>query len=220
MLVNRLLPGMMLTVTLWAATGGDASCSGVLKTPDGVPVPRVLVELREVAGARKWTCILTKEDRLEFQALAAGRYSVAIQWRGRSVTSTATMDLSTGSSRAISLELSSNSGLLVHAPKAESTPTCGSGEQLSSSNVTGLPLNKRDFGQLLLLAGGTMTDTNGAANFTQQFAVNGQRGSSTVFAMDGIDTIPKWAAPLSPTSAALAEALILSSPSGANQLSW
>ena len=33
-----------------------------------------------------------------------------------------------------------------------------------------------------------MTDTNGAANYTQQFAVNGQRGTTTVFAMDGIDT--------------------------------
>ena len=33
-----------------------------------------------------------------------------------------------------------------------------------------------------------MTDANGAANFTQQFAVNGQRGSTTVFAMDGFDT--------------------------------
>ena len=33
-----------------------------------------------------------------------------------------------------------------------------------------------------------MTDANGAANFTQQFAVNGQRGSTTVFAMDGVDT--------------------------------
>ena len=33
-----------------------------------------------------------------------------------------------------------------------------------------------------------MTDANGAANFTQQFAVNGQRGSTTVFAMDGADT--------------------------------
>src|SRR5205807_2104664 len=32
------------------------------------------------------------------------------------------------------------------------------------------------------------TDTNGAANFTQQFAVNGQRGSAAVFAMDGADT--------------------------------
>src|SRR5207237_6770532 len=28
----------------------------------------------------------------------------------------------------------------------------------------------------------------GAANFTQQFAVNGQRGSATIFAMDGFDT--------------------------------
>ncbi len=33
-----------------------------------------------------------------------------------------------------------------------------------------------------------MTDANGAANFTQQFAVNGQRGAATVFAMDGFDT--------------------------------
>jgi hypothetical protein len=33
-----------------------------------------------------------------------------------------------------------------------------------------------------------MTDTNGAANFTQQFAINGQRGSTAVFALDGGDT--------------------------------
>src|SRR5438128_2564585 len=39
-----------------------------------------------------------------------------------------------------------------------------------------------------LLAAGTMTDTSGAANFTQPFAVNGQRGSAAVFAMDGADT--------------------------------
>ncbi len=60
------------------------------------------------------------------------------------------------------------------------------GERLSSREVSGLPLNKRDFSQLLLLAAGTMTDTNGAANFTQQFAVNGLRGTNAVFAMDGI----------------------------------
>ena len=33
-----------------------------------------------------------------------------------------------------------------------------------------------------------MTDANGAANFTQQFAVNGQRGNTTIFAIDGVDT--------------------------------
>jgi hypothetical protein len=62
------------------------------------------------------------------------------------------------------------------------------GEQLSSKEVSEIPLNKRDFSQLLLLAAGTMTDANGAANFTQQFAVNGQRGINTVFALDGVDT--------------------------------
>src|SRR5216684_1115452 len=62
------------------------------------------------------------------------------------------------------------------------------GETLSSTEVSSLPLNTRDFSKLLLLAAGTMTDTNGAANFTQQFAVNGQRGSAAVFAIDGADT--------------------------------
>src|SRR5438477_3937674 len=62
------------------------------------------------------------------------------------------------------------------------------GETLSGTEVSSLPLNTRDFSKLLLLAAGTMTDTNGAANFTQQFAVNGQRGSATVFAMDSFDT--------------------------------
>ena len=62
------------------------------------------------------------------------------------------------------------------------------GEHLSSGEVSSLPLNARDFSKLLLLAAGTMTDANGAANFTQQFAVNGQRGTATVFALDGFDT--------------------------------
>ena len=62
------------------------------------------------------------------------------------------------------------------------------GAHLSKQEVSTLPLNKRDFSALLLLAAGTMSDTNGAANFTQQFAVNGQRGVTTVFVMDGIDT--------------------------------
>jgi hypothetical protein len=48
--------------------------------------------------------------------------------------------------------------------------------------VSELPLNKPDFSQLLLLAAGTMTGTNGSANFTQQFAVNGQRGVAAVLA--------------------------------------
>jgi len=68
------------------------------------------------------------------------------------------------------------------------------GEHLSSAEVSNLPLNERDFSKLLLLAAGTMTDSNGAANFTQQFAVNGQRGVASVFAMDGGTTTDRSSA--------------------------
>lgn len=78
--------------------------------------------------------------------------------------------------------------LRLLASKVEASSQASGGEHLSGTEVSSLPLNVRDFSKLLLLAAGTMTDANGAANFTQQFAVNGQRGVATVFAMDGFDT--------------------------------
>src|SRR6202140_1912869 len=83
-----------------------------------------------------------------------------------------------------SMELSSR-GELSMAALSQAAGT--GGEALSSQAVSELPLNKRDFGTLLLLAAGTMTDTNGSTNFTAQFAINGQRGVEAVFAMDGAD---------------------------------
>jgi hypothetical protein len=75
------------------------------------------------------------------------------------------------------------------ASSAGATETQATGSaKLSSEQVSSLPLNKRGFSQLLTLAAGTTTDTNGAANFTQQLAINGQRGTTAVFAMDGADS--------------------------------
>ena len=72
------------------------------------------------------------------------------------------------------------------APRQD-TSSAGTAE-LSSKQVASLPLNKRDFTKLLALAGGTTTDTNGANNFTLQYAINGQRGVNAVFATDGFYT--------------------------------
>src|SRR5581483_9286848 len=82
------------------------------------------------------------------------------------------------------LTLTSQASILMQS----NVQTQTTGETLASNAVTAIPLNKRDFSQLLLLAAGTMTDTNGTTNFTQQFAVNGQRGVEAVFALDGADS--------------------------------
>jgi hypothetical protein len=116
---------------------------------------------------------------------AAGDCSVSVWRNGGTAAGTSAVSFPRAGSRLV-LQLSADGSLLILPETAAQTGT--GGEQLSSKAVSELPLNKRDFSQLLLLAAGTMTDTNGAANFTQQFAVNGQRGTAAVFAMDGADS--------------------------------
>ena len=122
-----------------------------------------------------------------FGAVAPGSYEVSVSSGGKTFKLAVPLTIKEGTLPAAALELSFTRQELRLLPE-ESSPQASGGEHLSSSEVSSLPLNQRDFSKLLLLAAGTMTDANGAANFTQQFAVNGQRGSTTVFAVDGADT--------------------------------
>jgi hypothetical protein len=124
------------------------------------------------------------QGEFRFHQLQPGRYNLVVEWNGRRAVYEGTIDLpSTVATAKLTL---SERGVLSMAVPSEQATRSG-GEQLSGTAVSALPLNKRDFSQLLLLAAGTMTDANGATNFTQQFAINGQRGVEAVFAMDGAD---------------------------------
>jgi hypothetical protein len=115
--------------------------------------------------------------------LPPGQYKLTVETEGRKIAYTQPIDL-TQAAPAEVVTLSSRGEIEVSAQ--QQTGATG-GVALSSQAVSELPLNKRDFSSLLLLAAGTMTDTNGATNFTAQFAINGQRGVEATFAMDGAD---------------------------------
>jgi hypothetical protein len=134
------------------------------------------------AGAKQLDALTSADGSFDFRAIPAGRYEVKVEWGGGMTAVSGQIDFVPGDQRQQSLRLTAAGGVLL---QADSQAT--GGEQLSSKQVSAIPLNKRDFSQLLLLAAGTQTDTNGAVNFTQQYTVNGQRGSGAVFAMDGID---------------------------------
>jgi hypothetical protein len=116
-------------------------------------------------------------------ALPVGKYKLTVDAEGRKLTSSQTIDLTPA--MPVELITLSNRGEIQVAEQQQTGAT--GGVALSSQAVSELPLNKRDFSSLLLLAAGTMTDTNGATNFTAQFAINGQRGVEATFAMDGAD---------------------------------
>lgn len=156
--------------------------SGILRDSGGNAIAAATVQLRS-AGTVK-TATTAQDGRFTFAALAPGEYTISVTYKDKTASSLGKLILPDTGSEAI--QVSADGRVTVVQDSGSRTGT--GGEQLSGKAVSSLPLNKRDFSQLLLLAAGTMTDTSGAANFTQQFAVNGQRGTAAVFAMDGADS--------------------------------
>ncbi len=171
----------MFAAMLPAQPAGPVAWRGVLRDPGGTPITAAKVRLA-AKGARA-EAATGVDGSFRLAPLPAGAYRLTIQWNGRKVDAQAPVELAPGAPAA-ALTLSDRGEVTVGVLAGQ---LATGGEELSSAAVSELPLNKRDFSSLLLLAAGTMTDANGATNFTAQFAINGQRGVEAVFAMDGAD---------------------------------
>lgn len=181
--------GVMVSMPLAFAA---SSWSGTLRDSAGNPVGGAIVKLHSTQGDHKYTATTSPTGEFAFNGVAAGSYLVSAGTGEKTWRAAKLVVIQDGVALADGLQLSSQLPELrvlaaAVGPSTQAGQASG-GEHLSSGQVSSLPLNQRDFTTLLLLAAGTMTDANGAANFTQQFAVNGQRGVTTVFAIDGADT--------------------------------
>jgi hypothetical protein len=179
---------ILLAGTVFAAISGT-SWNGRLIDGTGKPLPEAVVKLHSASGGHDYAATTAANGKFAFAEIAAGSYEVSVKTADKEWKATAPVTIKDVSILSMSLQIAAQ-GQEVHVVGAsgEASAQASGGEHLSSAEVSSLPLNARDFSKLLLLAAGTMTDANGAANFTQQFAVNGQRGVATVFATDGFDT--------------------------------
>src|SRR5215469_4684992 len=153
---------------------------GVAHNSEDKPIAGAIVRLVSPHGQGQ---SVTSSDGHFQLALPAGQYHLTLL-TGRHKIEYKRPIYVANNNPAVVLTLSESGELIVAI--SDTNQATGGGE-LSSQAVSELPLNKRDFSALLLLAAGTMTDTNGATNFTHQFAINGQRGVEATFAMDGAD---------------------------------
>jgi len=186
---------IILIAACSAAALSGASWSGQLNDNAGKSIAGAIIKLHSTFQGHDYTATTNGDGKFAFAAIAPGSYELSVAIRDTIVKAVAPFVVKDESVVMMSLQISA-SAQVVQGPSAQgqdlglpaASAQASGGEHLSSSEVSSLPLNARDFSKLLLLAAGTMTDTNGAANFTQQFAVNGQRGVTTVFATDGFDT--------------------------------
>lgn len=194
--IARCLPLLVLLATLPICAQQPPPTSitftGTLRTGTGQPVAGAKISLTTPTQGTIQT-ITTPGGHFSIPHVTPGPHNVTVQLAGHSPTTPITLRVTSAPTLLVlstSNTLSASTLPQTPPPSAKAHATSASatgGEQLSSQAVSELPLNGRDFSTLLLLAAGTMTDVNGATNFTQQFAINGQRGVEAVFAMDGAD---------------------------------
>jgi len=199
-LVNRcLLLGLIVAVSLEAQQSSRPApaWTGVVRTGAGEPVAGAKVTVFTAAAKEKMTAVSGSDGRFAITDIRPGPHIVSVQLPGRRPTASTGVDITgiavvptVSDQNVLSIAANPQSSAGVSNGNSSTTSNAANGtseEKLSSQKVNELPLNGRDFSTLLLLAAGTMTDVNGQTNFTQQFAINGQRGVEAVFAMDGAD---------------------------------
>ena len=165
------------------------SLSGVLRDSGGKPAGMATVKLIGANSKQEYFATTSGSGQFAFTGIVAGSYTLTVNAGGKIWSAADPVIIKEDATLAAEVLLPAEGQVLrVTLVQNAGSAQASGGEHLSTGEVSRLPLNERDFSKLLLLAAGTMTDTNGAANFTQQFAVNGQRGSAAVFAMDGADT--------------------------------
>lgn len=178
--VTNLLVLALAPVLLFAQQPTSGSWQGFVRDSAGAPIAGARIQLAGPATAESNTL---PDGSFKLASLPPGQYKLTLSGNGRTVGYSQSINLVSGMPTVV-ITLSSRGEITVAAEQG--TGATG-GEALSSQAVSELPLNKRDFSSLLLLAAGTMTDSNGATNFTAQFAINGQRGVEATFALDGAD---------------------------------
>ncbi|MFZ1083907.1 MAG: carboxypeptidase regulatory-like domain-containing protein [Terracidiphilus sp.] len=177
---------ILVEVGVWAQQPASAIWQGVVRNTAGAPITAATVRLASNDASAE--AVTGADGGFRLMNLSPGLYRLSVELKGRKVDYALPINLAAqglgAANPSVLITLSGRGELTVAAFK---NPAATGGEELSSQAVSELPLNKRDFSTLLLLAAGTMTDTNGATNFTAQFAINGQRGVEATFAMDGAD---------------------------------
>src|SRR3974377_1733934 len=155
-----LVESFLLLSVLAAATDRPptASCAGLLRDETRLPVSGAVVELRAVGAADSYSAVTDAKGDFRFDRIDAGKYSVQVKSQGKTWTLPTPVDVAASAKLALDLELSlTGQALTMLSGGGQITPQAGGGGHLSSGEVSGLPLNKRDFSHFLLRATGTLT---------------------------------------------------------------
>jgi hypothetical protein len=196
-----------LILSLFSARNGfaqlsSASINGVVRDPSGAVIPKTTLSLHNVDTSEDFTSQADVAGVYTFLHVAPGRYTLKATATGFSVADVPVFTLTVSQIATIDFSLkigSTSAEVVVQDTTAQlDTSSANLGTVIQTRQVNDLPLNGRNFSELLLLTPGVSTantgqNVNQGASAATQGAsflipiVNGQTSRSDNFLMDGFN---------------------------------
>src|SRR5215471_4125359 len=195
----RLFGGLFLSLSLWAQVE-QGSVVGIVTDPQKSPVAGAAVEFVSLTTNVKRSTVTNASGEFNSLPLQPGRYSVTVRQPGfREKTAEVTLDVGQRLQLDFALELGAVSEQVSVAANAVAVETASSeiGQIRPAAEIRDLPLNTRNFTQLVQLAPGVLTGVGGASGLlgytsgrgTNGAVINGAPVEDITYIIDGINSV-------------------------------
>jgi hypothetical protein len=200
--ILTLVPFIVLSHPAVAQSGiAAAALNGTVRDPSGAVVPDATISLINSKNGLKQTTQSNSTGNYSLVHITPGEYSVSVKKSGFETATSPSFTLEVNQTATINFDLkigTTESQVQVSAGGVEiETSTAELGTVVGENAVNSLPLNGRNFTELLLLGPGVSPSNasgnaggGGIGNYlgTVVFpAVNGQNNRSNMFLLDGIN---------------------------------
>ena len=163
--------------------------SGTVTDPSGAGVPKAAVSALNTETGQKISETTTSEGRFVLYPLPPGTYDVTVQKEGFSsfTISALKIDVSESVARNISLQVGAmaQSVSVTAESAAVLTDSPAIAATIVRQEIEELPLNGRDFNQLVLLSAGSVDNSVGGGTDFGSVALNGNRTYGNAYLLDG-----------------------------------
>ncbi len=192
----------LILVTLAGAQVSTGALNGTVLDSSGSVLPAATVTLTNIDTGAQRTTVTTSTGTYVLPQVPPGRYNLAVTKKGFAAAKEINIPIAVNQTATINLTLkvgSTEQSVTVEANAAAvETATAGLGTVISQQQVTDLPLNGRNFTQLLTLTPGATPVSVSQNNSSNGFlgahignfsfpAMNGQTNRSNFFLVDGIN---------------------------------
>jgi hypothetical protein len=171
-----------------------ATVLGTVTDPSGAVVPHCNVVLRNTATGVEQTAATDEQGQYRFVGVPIGHYRLEVTARGFAAAA-ATFELEVGARQRVDVQLkvaAANTSVTATAEAAQlETDSSEHGQVVATQEIAALPLNGREYSQLVELTTGVVPSPSelgtGYGQREGAFNVNGLRSVYSNYLLDGLD---------------------------------